>query len=442
MADTILYQEALRVIREQAGQEWEIETLPVEKSVGRVLSRDVQSSWTLPEYDNSAVDGFALRSVDTKGPFPLRLKIQGRFVAGDSRHSADSNGAWEIMTGAPFPAGYDCSVKIEDTEVVRDSSGRAIEIVLHSQVERGQNLRPAGEDFRPGAKVFRAGETVSPMHVLGAAALGITSFSLWRAPRIALISTGKEVVDAASAEVAPGQVRNSTAPFLRVALAQQGWKVVYQTAVGDEAQDFYQALKDALAERPDAIVTTGAVSMGVHDYVSTVVADLGGRTYFHRVAIRPGKPLLFSRFGETGPVLFGLPGNPVSTVVGLRFFVEPYFRACLRLKPEAPLRARLAARASKPEGLRCFFKAGLELGREPKVTVLRGQASFMISPLLEANAWVILPEEGSSTPEGTEVDVYPMFTNSGFFESKESKSHQIDQYGADRADDCCHGRHK
>ena len=442
MADTILYQEALGIIREQACQEWENEALPIEQSVGRILARDVLSTSSLPEFDNSSVDGFALRSVDTKGPFPLRLKIQGRFVAGDSRHSTDSDGAWEIMTGAPFPAGYDCSVKIEDTEVVRDSGGRAIEIVLHSQVEPRQNLRPAGDDFRVGAQVFHAGETVSPMHVLGAAALGITSFSVARAPRIALISTGKEIVDAGSAEVAPGHVRNSTAPFLRVTLAQLGWKVVYQTSVGDEAKDFYQALKEALTANPDAVVTTGAVSMGVHDYVSTVAADLGARTYFHRVAIRPGKPLLFSRFGETGPVLFGLPGNPVSTVVGLRFFVEPFFRACLKLKPEAPLRVRLAARASKPEGLRCFFKAGLELGRDLKVAALRGQASFMISPLLESNAWVVLPEEGSSIPEGTEVDVYPMFSSSGFLQQKESKSHQTDQHGADRADDCCHGRHK
>jgi molybdopterin molybdotransferase len=166
-----------------------------------------------------------------------------------------------------------------------------------------------------------------------------------------------------------------------------------------------------LKHQPDVIVTTGAVSMGKHDFVSSALKELGAETVFHKVAIRPGKPILFAKF-ESGPVVFGLPGNPVATVVGWRFFIEPYLRELMGLKAEAPLRAKLPEQPDSPEGLRCFYKARLGENSN-EVEVLSGQMSFMVSPLLDANVWAVIPEQ--TIGKDLTIDVYPLQSHIGSY---------------------------
>ena len=174
--------------------------------------------------------------------------------------------------------------------------------------------------------------------------------------------------------------------------------------VKDEPADFAARLDRALELEPDLILTTGAVSMGRHDFVPKALEEHGGELVFHKAAIRPGKPVLAARVG--GALLLGLPGNPLSTVVGLRFFAEPYLRRLLGRPDEKPRLAPLAAAAGKPEGLRCFFKAALT--EDFKVRVLEGQASFQIDPLLSADCWAVLPEAGKRVEAGAAVEVYPL----------------------------------
>jgi molybdopterin molybdotransferase len=269
-------------------------------------------------------------------------------------------------------------------------------------------VRPRGEDFTEGFVLLEAGEQVRPEHVMALATVGLAQVRVRRRPRVALVGTGKELVPHTTRTLAPGQVRNSNLPYLAAALAQEGAACVHAEVVGDTPADFRQALGRAREKGADLVLTTGAVSAGRHDYVASELAALGARVHFHKVAMRPGKPLLFAELPQ-GPAVFGLPGNPVSTAVGLRFFAVPYLRAVQGLPPEQPLRATLRREARKPEGLRCFFKGALELGpRGASVEVLHGQGSAIVSALVAAGAWVTLPEDGAVVAEGSEVEVWPL----------------------------------
>ena len=234
------------------------------------------------------------------------------------------------------------------------------------------------------------------------AAAGVTTVQARRKPRIALISTGRELA-APGKPLAPGQIRDATSTYLAAECARLGFDFRFYGVVHDDESDFRAKLDHALANNHDVILTTGAVSMGDADFIPGILKDMGARIIFHKVAIKPGRPILFAEFAN-GPFIFGLPGNPVSTVVGMRFFVQPCLRELLGQSEESPIRCRLAQKADKPEKLRCFFKARrLE---DARIEILPGQASFQIHSLLAADCWAVLPEAGAEMKAGAEVDVY------------------------------------
>jgi molybdopterin molybdotransferase len=268
-------------------------------------------------------------------------------------------------------------------------------------------VRPRGGDFRCGAPVLREGQRVETRHLLALAALGIARVPVRLRPRVAVVSTGKELVDH-SVKPGPGQVRNATAPYLVAELERLGCQIVSASGVGDDPAAFRARVESLLDDDLDLIVATGGVSMGKHDYVPGELAGMGAEVLFHKTATRPGKPVLAARLGH-GPLFLGLPGNPVSTTVALRFFVVPVLRFWLAMPDEEPVRARLSEAVGKPEGLRCFFKAKLELRPDGvRARCLPGQASYQIQPLLDADGWAVLPEDATSLPAGAEVEVYPL----------------------------------
>ena len=391
------------------------ETVALENCVGRLLFADLLSPEAIPPFDNSSMDGFAVHSALTAAATlraPLQLKVLGSIAAGDTPVvKSEENSqpvAWEIMTGAPIPHGFDAVVKVEDIEVKRDAQGAPVEIWISKPLTARENFRGRGEDFALNQLVARAGDRLMPEHVMALASLGLAEVSVKRRPRVALVSTGSELVTHSTKELTPGMIRNSTAPHLMAALPGYGVDCHFYGTLIDRPEVFEWALGEILQHAPDIILTTGAVSKGKHDFIPDTLLKSGAKTQFHQVAIRPGKPGLFCEF-ENGPVVFGIPGNPVSTAVALRFFVSHYLEALTGARPELPLKARLVAAAPKPEGLRCFFKAQFHAGSEGgEVRCLGGQPSFMVSPMLESNAWVVFPEEGSTVAEGTWVDVYPL----------------------------------
>jgi molybdopterin molybdotransferase len=401
------YDEALSIMLREA-RPLSSETCLSAQALGRILAAPVASPAALPPFDNSAMDGFALAAGARTLRAGSRFDVRGTQVAGDAHADAqhDVQAAWEITTGARVPDGFDTIVPVEQVERLEpdDSSMR---IRLTADVAPAQHIRRRGEDVPMGAEVLRAGDCIEPQQLMLLAALGVTEVNVSCRPKVAILTTGRELVDAPGRPLASGEIRNSNGPFLAARLEAAGAQVVHRCTVGDEPDLFRVALADALAAGADIVVSTGAVSMGRHDFVPDTLRALDAELHFHKVRIRPGKPLLFARLAG-GALFFGLPGNPVSCAVGLRFFVEPALRAMLGMAPEAPLKVPLAADFVARAPLRFHLKGRLDCDAsgQLRARVLAGQESFRILPLLASNAWIVIPEANGTVPAGTIVDVH------------------------------------
>jgi molybdopterin molybdotransferase len=398
-ADTLAYEDALRIVL-AASTRLPTQTCSTNDCLGRVLATSVSSKVQLPPFDNSAMDGFALRG-DTVVPAGTELDIEGEQAAGDGVASAHK-GAWEIMTGARLPDGLDRVIPVEQTERVSPSRIR-----LLTDVVPAQNVRHAGSDVQHGETVLAAGTVLAPQHLMLLAAMGASEVRVAERPRVAVLCTGRELVDDPALELAPGQIRNSNGPFLAARLPLAGADVVHVETVGDDAAAFEAALRRALDAGANVIVSSGAVSMGRYDFVPQALQQIGAETLFHKVAIRPGKPLLFARLPNNA-LLFGLPGNPIAVAVGLRFFVEPALRVMLGLPQEKPRRVPLFSAYSKKPRLRFHLKSRLRINDHGHlaIEVLEGQESYRIRPLSDANAWAVVPADADTLAAGSLVDVY------------------------------------
>jgi len=397
--ETLAYEDALRIVL-GASATLGAEHCPLGACLGRVLATPVISAVNLPPFHNSAMDGFALTG-NAIVPAGTELSIEGEQAAGDGVTYAGI-GAWEIMTGARIPDGLDRVAPVEQTERFAPSRVR-----LLADVAAGQNVRMAGSDVMRGEQVLGAGTALQAQHLMLLAALGVADVAVIQRPRVAVICTGRELVDDPAQALAPGQIRNSNGPFLAARLPLAGAEVVHTETVGDDTEAFEAAVRRAWQAGAKIIVTSGAVSMGRYDFVPQALERLGAETLFHKVAIRPGKPLLFARLpGDL--LLFGLPGNPIAVAVGLRFFVEPALRVMLGLPQESPRRATLINRYSKKPRLRFHLKSRLHLDAHGHlgVEILEGQESYRIRPLAEANAWAVMPAEVDVLAAGALVDVY------------------------------------
>ncbi len=398
----ISYAKALDLLREAAETRplLAAETIAAKDALGRVTASAVHGQDAIPPFDNSSMDGYAIASSRAAGATssPVTIPVLGTILAGDAPRCQAEAGAWRIMTGAPMPAGCDAVVPVEHARDV--DGGRAVE--LRTTPEAGDFVRGRGEDFAEGAEAVPAGALLEPKHLMALAAAGAGEIEVRRRPRLALIATGRELA-APGKPLAPGQIRDASSAFLAAECARLGWDLETHGVVADEPGPFQARVELAMDRGADVILTTGAVSMGDADFIPASLADMGARTIFHKVAIKPGKPVLFAEFGK-GPFVFGLPGNPVSTAVGLRFFVRPFVRYLMGQPDEIPFRCRLEKTCAKPEKLRSFFKAR-RVGTG-QVEVLPGQASFLIHSLLAADCWAVLPEEGAEAKAGAEVDTY------------------------------------
>lgn len=376
-------------------------------ALGRVLAQDVISAEDLPPFDNTAMDGFALATGGHELAPGCKFLVLGSQAAGDGEAHYET-GACEIMTGACLPAGLDAVVPVEQATVLaRDEHARPIRIRLDAAVMPGAHIRLRGQDVAVGQKLLLEGTRITPVARMLLLALGVANVIVRPQITVALLTTGRELVDDPNQPLAPGQIRNSNAPYLSDCLALVGATMVHQETVLDDPVAFVDALARSLAAGAKVVLSTGAVSMGRYDFVPDALRELGAEIVFHKVAIRPGKPLLFARL-LGGQLYFGLPGNPVSSAVGLRFFVEPALRALLGQAEERPLRLPLAQPVQKKAGFRYLQKARVQLAEhgQLQVQLLAGQESFRIQPLLAANAWAVLDEDAEQLSAGTLVDVY------------------------------------
>lgn len=400
----ISYHQALQALLAHA-QRLAHEPCSLGESLGRVLAQDVASPMALPSFDHAAMDGYALCAHE-----PLLAgsehDVSGSQAAGDAAR-ASSGRAWEIMTGARLPDGLDAVVAVERTQLLATAEdGTPQRIRLLDPLAVGANVRYAGSDVAMGATVVHAGTRIEPAQVMLLAALGVTRVSVVRQPRVAIICTGKELQADPTRPLAAECIHNSNGPYLLAALSAAGARVVSCDTVDDTAHTYARAVARARDAGVDLIVSTGAVSMGRYDFVPDTLGELGAELLFHKVAIRPGKPLLAASLRD-GPLVMALPGTPMAVAAGFRFFITPLLRALAGQGGELTRYALLDTPQQPKPGLRHFLRARLQQAPDGRLhaSLLRQQQPFRIQPFAQADAWVVLPEDAGDGAAGTLVEI-------------------------------------
>jgi molybdopterin molybdotransferase len=385
------------------------ERLPLAHVEGRVLAVAVDSAIDLPPFDNAAMDGYALAWRDNVAA-RRELDVHAEQAAGEGRSRLIDGCAIAIMTGARMPDRADLVVPVEEATVLaRDDDGRPRRIRVERAPHPGQHVRRAGEDIACGTRAVDAGTRLDAAACMLLRGVGIAEVDVACIPRVALFSTGRELVDTPGRALASGQIHDTNRPWLESRLIAAGAGIAAAATLPDDAGVFVDAVRRSLDEGVDLVISTGAVSKGRYDFVPHALATLGADIVFHGLAMRPGKPLLFALL-PGGVPFFGLPGNPVSSAVGARFFVECALRAMLGMRPERAWRLPLAAPVVKKRGVHLYQKAELRLDDEGRVAVslLQGQESFRTRPLLRTRAWAGLPADADTLPAGHLVDVHPL----------------------------------
>ncbi|MEU1902058.1 gephyrin-like molybdotransferase Glp [Nocardiopsis dassonvillei] len=374
---------------------------------GAVLAEAVTSPVSLPGFDNSSMDGYAVRAADLESAspdHPVRLPVVADIPAGDPSPTAVLPGrSARIMTGAPMPSGADAVVPVEWTD------GGTASVTFDRPVKEGNAVRRAGDDVIAGATVLRPGVRVGPGEMGVLAAVGRRSVPVYARPRVMVLSTGEELVEPGR-PLGPGQIWESNSFMIAAAARDAGCEVHRHGFVGDHPQTVRDTLDDLLV-RADIVVTTGGVSMGAHDVVKEVLTR-EGTVEFVQVAMQPGKPQGFGVIGPDRTPIITLPGNPVSAFVSFQVFVRPALRRLRGLDPRPlpSMRALLTSPVTSPPGRRSFLRAVLEespYGRDAESTVSPAshQGSHQLSALAGANAFVVVPEEVTELAAGSRVEV-------------------------------------
>jgi molybdopterin molybdotransferase len=392
------------------------EQVPLARAAGRVLHGDVRSKLDLPPFDNAAMDGFALPANGAVVPAGSEFNVQASQAAGDGGQWASPQLAWEIMTGAQLPEGLDAVIPVERCEVLaRDDEGQASRIRLLDTVRTGMNVREHGGDVRAGETVLRSGRLLDAAAVSMLAALGHARVPVARTPRVAIICTGKELVAQPGASLPAGHIHNSNGPYLAAAMAPFGAEIVLSATVGDTGDTYRAALADAMARGADLVVSTGAVSAGRYDFVPGALAELGATTLFHKIPMRPGKPILGAHFPH-GPIVLALPGNPLAVAVGMRFFVTPVLRAWRGQAPERAIRVRLDAVVNTRPGLRHIVLGHVRHNADGQLRAQAGedQQSHRLATSLAANAWLVLDEKATGRV-GDDVEAWPLDAHGAWY---------------------------
>lgn len=370
------------------------------------LCEDVIAPLSLPGFDNSAMDGYAVHSIDVTGASsdrPVSLPVVGEVAAGQTAQHALSPGtAIKIMTGAPLPAGADAVVPYEDTDRGEQ------DVRIHASREPGQHVRRKGEDVEEGMQMFSAGDRLGPRSIGLLAALGLDKVLVRPRPRVVVVATGSELVEPGLALSREDQIYDSNSYLLAAAAKAAGAQVFRVGLVSDDPAAVKQTISDQLV-RADLILTTGGVSQGDYDVVKAVMPEMGA-TDFVQVAMQPGKPQGFGLIGEDLTPMIMLPGNPVSAFVSFEAFVRPAIRKLMGTRPYSrPAFRCVATHAMTSIPGKVQLARGLVTTDEQgarQVELAGGHGSHLLGDLARANALVLLPEDVDFVAAGDEVHVW------------------------------------
>ncbi|HWD81161.1 MAG TPA: gephyrin-like molybdotransferase Glp [Kribbella sp.] len=376
---------------------------PLMDAVGLMLCEDIVSGVSLPGFDNSAMDGYAVQAADLTGASdenPIGLPVVGEFRAGRSEPIVVTPGTCvRIMTGAPMPRGADSVVPVEWTD------GGTVTVRITQQPAVGASVRHAGEDVTAGAQVLDRDTVLGPRQIAVLAAVGRARVKARPRPRVVVISTGAELREPGS-RLGDGQIYDSNS-YTLAACARDAGAVVYRVGiVDDDPKRIMDTLSDQLV-RADLVITTGGVSMGAYDIVKEELSKLG-TVDFPQVAMQPGKPQGFGVIGDDEVPIFTLPGNPVSAYISFEVFVRPALR---KMMGQMPYRRALVPGVtldgfSSPPGRRQFVRAAATPGDEGwMASTVGGHGSHLLGGLSRANALIVVPEDVTSVRAGDQVEL-------------------------------------
>lgn len=412
------------------------EVVPIEEAVGRVSACDHFSPISTPEFDTSAMDGYAICSESTRlasAEHPVFFCVKGTIAAGDdsltlpSRHTRDGpEPCFEIMTGGQFPQGelgevFDACVKVEDTiRIAAKEPGLGTCIAISKPIPRYANRRFAGEDIQKGDLVMKKGVTIRTSHIMPLASVGIETTQVRKKPRVCIWSTGNELTSQKS------HIRDVNGVYLTAASKEAGADATFGGSITDEVDALVQTIKDQLeSSAVDIMITSGGVSVGKFDHVRQALETLGATVVFHGVAVRPGHPVLFallpSAWGEVA--FFGLPGNPGAAATCFKFLTVPYISHLLGQEPEKPVLARLENLQLGSSSRKSIMDApnrGLNCDRfRPGVLQMTGGEGLTVheaaevlgpskmAPFVQANCWIHI-KANEVIETGQMVYCYPM----------------------------------
>ncbi len=385
------------------------ETVALLDGLGRVIAQDVRANVDLPPFPNSSMDGFALRAEDTINASPTHeseLRVVADIPAGTApTYTIGAGEAARIMTGAPMPEGANAVIPVESTDatwVAGSDAPLQAKVAIFRSLKIGDYVRLAGEDLKSGETVVKQGTLIRAAEIGLLAAIGTSRIRVFRKPRVAILSTGDELVDIDS-DLTPGKIRDSNSYTLAALVTTNGGIPIRVPTARDTIDDVRQRFREALDHKPDLILSSAGVSVGAFDVVRTVIDELG-HVDFWKINLRPGKPLAFGQVG--GVPFFGLPGNPVSAMVTFDVFVRPTLLQLAHHHDSAATIQAVISEDIHSDGRRSYVRVKLKREAENWIARTTGtQSSGALSSMMLADGLMIVPEDVKFLPAGSSLPI-------------------------------------
>jgi molybdopterin molybdotransferase len=410
----IKYKEAISIIK-KVSLKIPSEKISILNSVNRICDSEIRSPSVNPLCNNTAFDGFAVVAKETKGisiKNKKKFKIIKTIAAGDipKINNYRKNSVIEIMTGGLVPKPFDSVLAVEKIKYF-PSKERPTHIIIDKEVKKFSFIRFAGEDYKINDLVVKKGEVIQPKHIMALTTLGIKYIKVKKKPKIIFLSTGNEIVNYKSKKILPWQVRDSNNHYFKLFGENLNFNIINGGTVRDRNPGkLTKILKKLKNSDTDIVVTSGAVSAGKFDFIPELINKFSFEKCFKGVAIKPGRPIMLSKFKSKNKLFFGLPGNPISCAATFRFFVYPLIRKSLGMEIENRFAAKLNNKYSKVKTFTHFVRCFVKINSKGLVQleVLNGQQSNRIKSFVQANCWGIFPEGKSKFKKGDIIDWVPL----------------------------------
>lgn len=412
----ISYKKAIDLIN-KSSFELPSKRIPIEQALHKVCAKDILSPSKYPSFNNSAFDGFALISSETKGLSSKKTKkfrILKTIAAGDNPkiNNYKKNSAVEIMTGALVSKKFDTILPVEKVKYF-PSKKKPTHIIVDRKLKKFEYIRFGGEDYKLGNLVIKKGEQIQSNHLMTLAALGIKEIVVKKTPKIIFFGTGNEIIDYRKKNIPLWKVRNSNNLYFYTFAKSLNLEVIDGGVIKDnEPYKLKKALQKTMRSDIDLFVTSGAISAGKFDFIPKFMKEFGFQNKFRGAKIKPGRPIMLSKFKKK--LFFGLPGNPISMVVGFRFFIYPLVRRMLGMNAERAFKAKLLNKYSKRKDFTHFLRCSMALTKKGscELKILKGQQSNKLKALTEANCWGIFEKGKAKFKPGDFVEWLPLIPSS------------------------------